>query len=92
MPDCVTQVFQVAPHDIENEGGHGMTHVRIVIDSHTANIHPDFSGFQCLEFFLFTGEGIVNPQHDHSPKFDKEYYKPEKSAWQLHPGRTKSAE
>ena len=58
----VALVFQVAADEIEHDRRHRVPDVCVRIDGGAANVHPHFAGFQGLERFFFTRQGVVDDQ------------------------------
>src|SRR5437660_880394 len=54
---------QVVPYDIKDERATRMAQVRIIVDRHSACIHPDSLRFQRLEDFLPAGQRVEDLQH-----------------------------
>ncbi len=60
----VTGSDQVATHEIEHDQHACVTEMAIVINGDAADVHADLAGHPRLEYFLATGQRIVDLQHD----------------------------
>jgi hypothetical protein len=58
-------VFEIAVNDVERDVAARVPDVAIIVNRHAAHVHADFAGVDRFEFFLLTGEGIVDLQHNH---------------------------
>ena len=47
----------------EHQRGHGVPHVRVVVDRHAAHVELDDARFEGMEFFGLVGESVVNAKH-----------------------------
>ena len=56
----ITQVLQIAEHEIEGDSGTGMSEMGITIDCRTAHIHAHIGRMKGLETLLLTRQRIVN--------------------------------
>jgi hypothetical protein len=48
----ISQVLQIAEHEVEGDGRAGMTQMGIAIDGRTTDIHAHIRGVERLETFL----------------------------------------
>ena len=56
----VAEVTQVAEHQVEGDGGTGMTQMGVAIDGGTANIHAYIGGVERFEALFLSCQCIVN--------------------------------
>jgi hypothetical protein len=63
MVYLIPAIFEVSADDVKYQRRHGMSHMSIVVDGDTADIHFDITGLKRLEIFFFAGEGIVDAKH-----------------------------
>src|SRR5688572_7120749 len=61
--DFVAAVFEITPDDIEHQRRHGMPHMRVIVNGHAADVHPDHVWLETLKFFFFAREGVVETDH-----------------------------
>jgi len=59
VSDVITAMFEIAADDIEHDGRHGMSNMRVVVNRHAAHVNFDKVRFEGLEVFFLTGEGVV---------------------------------
>ena len=60
VPYFITEVLQVAEHQVEGDGGTGMAQMGVAIDGGTTDIHTDIGGMERFEALLLTRQRIVN--------------------------------
>ena len=66
--DLVAAEREIAAHHVEDDGGHGMAHVRVGIDGRSAHVHADFALLDRLKRLLPAGECVINfKSHDWYP-------------------------
>jgi hypothetical protein len=53
---------EIAANHVEDDRGHAVSNVGVVIDGHTANVHSDFAIFDGLKRVLRSSQGIVDAQ------------------------------
>ena len=62
--DFVAAIFQITADDVKHQSRHGMTDMRVVVDCHAADIHPDGIRLDGLEIFFLASESIIDTKHD----------------------------
>ena len=60
--DLVAGVPQVPGDHVEYDHAPGVAHVDVVVDGHSADVHPDLSGLDGLELLQGVREGVVDPE------------------------------
>ena len=56
----ITQMLQIAEHQIEGDGRTGVSQMGITINGRTTDIHAHIGGVERLEAFLLPRQRIVN--------------------------------